>query len=536
MKTYIVLSVWIILLLQSELLLAQKHHQRLSEIDVQHYAFDIKLSDETDEIIGKAQITLRFKKSIPNITLDLIKIGPDGKGMVVESVYENGEDLAFIHNASVLKIPTQSVKVGESRTYTISYSGIPVDGLYISKNKFGDRTFFADNYPDRGKYWLPLVDHPSDKATVEWRVTAPNHYQTVANGLLQEETNVADDVMSHWKMDTPISTKVMVFGTARFAVEHSGELNGIPVSAWIYPQDRDNGFSDFSKTKSILDYFISHLGDYSFKKLAGVQSKTRFGGMENAGNIFYGENMVTGKGEIEALLAHEIAHQWFGNSATEGSWHHLWLSEGFATYCTDLYWEHIYGRDAFVQRMQNERKRYLDYAPTNRVPIINPVKDDYLQLLSPLTYQKAAWVLHMLRREIGDDHFRQGLREYYKKYKYSNALSEDFQTVMEQVSGHDLSIFFKQWLYQSDHPLLDIAWSGDGELEVLQKQQTGMFSFPLDVKLNYVDGTTQIKTVEVSDLKTVTKIGGNQSISSIDIDPGTWLLFELEGLQKVDSK
>ena len=455
--------------------------------------------------------------------------------MIVRSVSENGKDLPFTHEGNMLEIPVESVNIGQSKTYTISYTGIPADGLYISKNKFGDRTFFADNYPDRGQHWLPLVDHPSDKATVEWRVTAPNHYQTVANGLLQEETNVGDDVMSHWKMDVPISTKVMVFGTARFAVEHSGDLNGIPISAWIYPQDRDKGFSDFSKTQPILDYFIAQLGEYSFKKLAGVQSKTRFGGMENAGNIFYGENMVTGKGEIEALLAHEIAHQWFGNSATEGSWHHLWLSEGFATFCTDLYWEDIYGRDAFVQRMQNERKRYLDYAPTNMVPIINPVKDDYLQLLSPLTYQKGAWVLHMLRHEIGDDHFWQGLRKYYEKYKYGNALSEDFQVIMEEVSGHDLTTFFQQWLFQAGHPLLEVTWSERGKLEILQKQQTGIFSFPLDLKLTYGDGTTSLETIEVSKVKTTIKLKVDQVITSIEVDPGTWLLFELKSLHNINT-
>jgi aminopeptidase N len=519
-------------------LLAQNHHERFDALDVQHYKFDIQLSETTDEIVAKAALRIKFKKELNSFHLDLIKKQADGKGMTVSAVIENNQAVDFKHEGEMLTLTIKPTKLAETRTYTILYKGIPADGLYISENKFGDRTFFADNYPDRGKNWLPLVDHPSDKATVEWLVTAPNFYQTIGNGYLVEQSYFDDDLtMYHWKMDIPISTKVMVFGTARFAVSYSGALKNVPISAWIYPQDKDKGFYDFSKAAAILDYFITHFGPYPFEKLANVQSKTRFGGMENAGNIFYGETKINGTGDIEGTLTHEIAHQWFGNSATEASWHHLWLSESFATYCTDLYWEHQYGRDQFVEKMKSERKTYIDYAASNTVPIINPIEDNYLDLLSPITYEKGAWVLHMLRHKIGDVLFWKGIRAYYDTYKYSNALSADLQAIFEEVADQKLKTFFQQWLYQAGHPQLEVAWNngaGFMQVEMKQVQKSGLFTFPVAIKMTFEDGSSRVESIDMVESDARAEIEVSQKVVAVEIDPETWLLFEMKSVAQND--
>lgn len=515
---------------------AQKHQDRYEAIDVLNYKFNILLSDTTNEIEGIAEIKIKFKKTITNFQLDLVKKEATDTGMQVVTTSENGNTISHTHTNGKLVFSISETTPNETRTYKIIYKGVPADGLIISKNKYNERTFFGDNWPDRGQNWLPIVDHPSDKATVEWVITAPSHYQTIGNGIKIEETNISDtQTLSRWKMVDPIPTKVMVIGAARFAVENLDEINNVPISTWVYPQDRNNGFSDYALASPIMDYFVSHIGNYPFKKLANVQSKTRFGGMENAGNIFYTESSVTGTGSSEALIAHEIAHQWFGNSASEANWHHIWLSEGFATYFTNLYFEHKYGRDVFVEREKTQRKTIINFANQSLVPTINTKIENYMQLLNRNSYEKGGWTLHMLRKELGDVIFWKGIRSYYNTFKYGNALSEDLQKVMESISGKSLDVFFKQWLYQTGHPKLQVSWTATNtnvKLNVNQVQPQSDFDFPLDVRLYHTDGSSSIATLSITQKSQEINLTINKAVESIELDPNTWLLFELMSLNK----
>jgi len=510
--------------------LAQKHHSRYSTIDVLNYQFNITVSDESDLIKGVATVTIKFKKETKAFALDLVSENNNGKGMLVKSIDSEGELMEFEHADNQIRMNVD-VAIGEVKKFQITYEGVPADGLIISKNKYGDRTFFGDNWPDRGKNWLPIVDHPSDKSTVEWMITAPSHYQSIGNGLLQERTNISNHLtMSRWKMDTPIPTKVMVIGVAKFAIGKRGAIDEIPISAWVYPQDKEKGFSDYKLAVPIMDYFIGHIGPYPFKKLANVQSKTRFGGMENAGNIFYAERTVKGDGTNESLIAHEVAHQWFGNSASELDWHHIWLSEGFATYFTNLYMEHKYGRDKLVEMVREQKNKIFSYQQKNSVPVVNKSISNYMKLLNANSYQKGGWILHMLRHDLGDELFWEGIRIYYNKFQYSNAYSEDFQEVMEDVSQKDLSIFFNQWLYQPSHPKLSIEWRKKGrnlEISIEQQQKGYVFDFPLEVAIQYVDGSRSIETIAIDKKNTKVELQTDKKIDGIIIDPNEWLLFEL---------
>ncbi|MFT5167251.1 MAG: aminopeptidase N, partial [Saprospiraceae bacterium] len=392
----------------------------------------------------------------------------------------------------------------------------------------GDRTFFGDNWPDRARHWLPTVDHPSDKATVEFIVTAPDHYQVIANGDQIEETNITDDTkLTHWKELVPLPTKVMVIGAARFAVNTAGYVDHIPVTSWVYRQDRDNGFLDYKIAIGVLDYFDQKIAAYPYGKLANVQSKTRYGGMENAGNIFYYENSVNGNQDQEKLIAHEIAHQWFGNSASELNWHHIWLSEGFATYMTDLYLEDVRGKAAFLENLKKERQKVIKYAQKKLAPIVDVSVTDYNKLLNPNSYQKGAWVLHMLRHKLGDELFLKGIQNYYHKYAYANALSEDFQQVMEETSDKKLGDFFKQWLYQAGHPVLKIEVSKrKSQITIRQVQGKNLFTFPLDLEIINDEEDRMRKTVWIDSKSHTFTIKMEGEIQRIIVDPDCWLLFE----------
>ena len=320
-----------------------------SNIDVLHYKFNIELNNNNDSIYGKAVIKVIAKENITSATFDLCGLGVHGKGMVVEYAvtdWKTQKPITWKHENNKLII-YDAHKKGDTVAFTISYKGIPSDGLIISKNKYGDRTFFGDNWPDRAHNWIPCKDEPGDKATFEFIVIAPAYYRVISNGKLEEEKILGDNKkLTHWVEDVPLSTKVMVIGVAKFAVkQYEDSPSNIPVSAWVYPQDSVTGFRSYSAAPAIVKFFSDYIGPYPYNKLANVQSTTIFGGMENASAIFYYEESAEADRPMEDLLAHEIAHQWFGDMASEKSFPHVWLSEGFATYMADMYLESRYGGD-----------------------------------------------------------------------------------------------------------------------------------------------------------------------------------------------
>jgi aminopeptidase N len=504
-------------------------------IDIKHYTFQLEINDSTDIISGTATIQILFDKSQTSFELDLANKNSKGAGMTVRNVTMNGTSLQFTHRQDKLKIAlTKASSINDLLTFIITYSGIPQDGLVISKNKFGDRTFFGDSWPNRAHHWLPTIDHPSDKAAVDFIVTAPLIYEVIGNGIKIEESFLnAKQKLTHWKEEVDLPTKVMVIGVARFAIHHEGDVNGIPVESWVYPQNRADGFYDYALATNILEYFNEHIGPYPYKKLANVQSTTRYGGMENASNIFYFEKSVNGKNELENLFAHEIAHQWFGNSASESDWHHVWLSEGFATYFTHLYTEFLYGRDAMEIDMQEDRSSVIEFNKTKSLPVVfATLPQDLMEILSPNSYQKGGWVLHMLRNEIGNEAFWDGIRKYYRNFSYRNAQTADFQKIMEEVSGKDLRIFFNQWLFTAGHPSLNGSWSYDTKTKMLsltidQIQKGQPFVFELELGI-YVENQAlpTFEKVRIEKVANKFSIPMTAKPVKIELDPNTNLLFE----------
>lgn len=523
----------LLFLLISFTVMAKDPYPKNENIDVKHYRFQLELNDSTDVIAGEATVTILFKKPISSFDLDLYGVNSGGKGMKVKSITSNGKAISFTHqnNKLSLKLDGQP-KANEQIAFVINYSGVPEDGLIIGKNKFNERGFFGDNWPDRGHHWLPSIDHPSDKAKLDFVIIAPEHYQVVGTGKLIEESNLTRHrKLTHWKEGIEVAVKVMTIGVARFSIQLSGEPGGIPVTTWVYPQNRDEGFFDFAVAPKVLSFFQNYVGPFSYEKLAHVQSKTRWGGLENASNIFYFENSVNGKADHEGLIAHETAHQWFGNSASENDWHHVWLSEGFATYFTNLYFENSYGYDRLVTEAKTQRKQVIEYFKKNPNPVVDTTITDINKVLSTNTYQKAGWVLHMLRHEVGDAPFQKGIREYYASYQNSNALTRDFQRIMESNSGKELNGFFDQWLFKGGHPVISGNWSYDAKtkevvLIINQDQKGQFFKTPLEIGLKDSQGQIFVQTVQLSGKNGSFKLASAVKPTEIVLDPNTWLLFD----------
>ncbi|HBC78339.1 MAG TPA: peptidase M1 [Bacteroidales bacterium] len=508
---------------------AEDGYKRNPLIDVINYTFRISLSDISDTIYGEASASLNFMGKISDMEFDLKSLRPDGKGMIVDSVVFSGERIKWTHSENTLRIFIgKELASGNSGILKVAYHGIPADGLIISKNKFGNRSFFSDNWPDRAGNYLPCIDHPYDKATVEFIIIAPSHYEVVANGYLVEESHLAGEMkLTRWKEDVPLATKVMAFGAAEFDFRLAGVAGNIPVWTYVYKENSKEGFNDYEVALKPVAFYSKLIGPYSYEKLANVQSKTIFGGLENAGCIFYSENSVTGKGRAEGLIAHETAHQWFGNSVTESDWHHIWLSEGFATYLTSVYLEKNYGRERLADEMKSDRDQVIKFYLRSPRPVIDTTITNLMRLLSVNSYQKGAWVLHMLRHELGDEVFWKGMRLFYEKFRNKNALTTDFKKVMEEVSLKDLSGFFHQWLYIAGQPDLKITSTSSkkkGYTDILVEQkQEFLYSFPLELLINTQEGEYR-ESIRINERLTKLTVKSTK-INQIVPDPDVNLLF-----------
>ena len=516
---------------------AQNHQSRFEKIDVQHYKFEIHLNDTTNQIEGVTTITIKFLQAANDVTFDLVENSGDN-GMLVHSVKMDGYGLNYIQGHNKLEILlNEQAEAGNIIDFTIAYSGIPADGLIISENRYGDRTFFGDNWPNRAQNWLPCVDHPSDKATLEFLVYAPAHYEVISNGSLVEKKQLENSMeFTHWKEDVPLSTKLMVIGAADFAVGNEQDFQGIPVSSWVFEENKTKGFENYQYGTKALKYYSELIGPYSYEKLAHVQSKTRYGGMENASCIFYFENSAISDRIPEQLFAHEVAHQWFGNSVTEQNWHHVWLSEGFATYLTHLYVQNFYGDEQFKEGLKHDKERVIAFSKQKYAPVIDTTVQEYTRLLNANSYEKAGWFLHMLRNKLGDDTFFKGLQKYYHDYRNKNALSKNFESVMESVSGKDLDRFFNQWLWSAGHPVIKVSWGTeitgkqiDNQQIFVQQRGKQLFSFPLEMNILYEDGSVDLVTVMVDKTKGTQQFQAKTTsgIKDISIDPNVKLLYEL---------
>tara|TARA_Y100000741_G_scaffold222216_1_gene169444 strand:- start:841 stop:2469 length:1629 start_codon:yes stop_codon:yes gene_type:complete len=518
-------------------LIAKDPYPKNPNIDILNYKFQLNLNDTTDVIYGSAQITLNIKESESRVRLDLVSQNQLGKGMKVHKVTFNGDEVAYTHEDNVLLIETEGLGYTSNDNITVEYSGNPITGLIIGPNMHGDRTFFSDNWPNKARNWLPLVDHPYDKSTAEFIVEAPNHYQVISNGLLVEETNLNRNIKkTHWKQSVPISCWLYALGVAEFAIDYVDYFDGKSIQTWVYKQDRDKGFYDFKiPTKHTLEFFSDYIGPFAYEKLANVQSNSVKGGMESATAIFYSDVSVTGDRSVRwrNVVIHEVAHQWFGNCVTEYDWDDVWLSEGFATYFTLMFREHAYGRDDFVNGLNDAKNLVYNHYKTDKESSIvhDNLKDMKDVLTYSLQYQKGAWVLHMLRNYIGEDDFREGIRKYYKRYYNSNTTTEEFKKEMEVVSGVELDLFFDQWLYNGGNIILDGGWSYDKkkkrvEVTLDQVQDDGyIFKMPLELGIYYEDKNLfKLETVKLEKEKGRFYIATETKPKNIKIDPFTKLL------------
>ena len=502
-----------------------------------HYVVNIVLNDQLSEITSAtARVDVVVLK--PTALIDL-----DFGELKIDAVSVDSKPATFTHKDGKLGIDLpQRSQPGTRHSITVAYHGKPKDGLILTNDKDGKPSAVGDNWPNRVHHWIPTLDHPSAKATVTFNITAPASNEVVANGRLDHvQTTASGSRTWTYSEGVPIPPYCMIIGVGQFARFEPKERSVTPLSYYVPQSDGPFAIKGFAPSIPSLAYFSETVGPYPYEKLAMIVGATRFGGMENSSAIVFTSSLFNPRPQAKisktfgipvgttSLIAHEIAHQWFGDSVTESTWADLWLSEGFATYFAGLFLQRYESEEAFQGYMKEAAATALAYEKSNRIPIFDRDTEDLFKLLNGNNYQKGAWVLHMLRARLGDDAFFRGIRSYYEAHKNATASTEDLRTALEKSSRQDLRGFFQRWVYESGHPQYELSWqllrNRELRLTLNQLQPGNVFLDPVTIAIKTTSGSRNI-VLKPTAKTTVETIELREQPSGIEIDPRNTLLKE----------
>lgn len=522
----------LLLAMQAQSPLAARTDTLHSRHDAIHHDVTVVIGDTANHIVAITQTTWVLRSSEPiEVQLDsafrVVRVLTDGDGE-----RRMGRITYAVLPAGGVYIPHQR-QAGDTLHTSIRYHGPVRDGLVIRTDSSGRRTVFADNWPDRAHHWIPLEDHPSDKATVDFHVEVGAGTRVIANGrLVKIDTLPRGREVWNFTMAQRIPAYGMVIGagplTSTTLPDAACDIKCVPLAVLSYPEDSAWAVNvPFRQAGDMVEFFSRFVGPFPYDRLSHVQSTTIFGGVENPTAIFYDGAAYPSHKLSPVTVAHETAHQWFGDAVTEDDWHHLWLSEGFATYFAALWVQHAEGDSAFRELMQRNARAVKQSKVTER-PILDMAATDLMGLLNTNNYPKGAWVLHSLRGLIGDSAFTAGIREYYRVYRDSTALSSDFARVMGQAAGRDLEWYFRQALAQPGYPKLAVGWHYAHKrltLTVRQNQAEAWGQFTLPGLVFRVDGRPMTAKVEGAET-VITFDNVKQKPREIVVDPDGWWLLD----------
>jgi aminopeptidase N len=542
-----VASVALLILLATVTASAQRRERLVDSWRPVHFDVDLSFDEQVTQL---ANVHTKITVEVLATTVDRVDF--DFGEMVVDSVLVADKPAKFERTSETLNVllPT-AAKRGNKIDITVNYHGQPKDGLIFSKDRDGNPSATGDNWPNRVHQWIPSLDHPSAKATVTFTVAAPQRYQVVANGKFISLTGNA--AVSHWKFDESkaIPAYCMVVAVNQGAVINS-PFQAVPLMYNVPQRDREYAPKGFGPAAPALAFFSQTIARYPYEKLALIVGATKFGGMENSSAIVFANNLFDQRQtelnapagssnslsahfgiptRMEAVVAHEIAHQWFGDSVTESTWADLWLSEGFATYFAGLFIEKYDGEAAFREYMRDASQRYLSFAKRTRFPIHDTETTNLMSLLNANNYEKGAWVLHMLRTQLGDEAFFKGVREYYNSHKEANATTGDLRAALEQSSGKDLKQFFARWIYASGHPKYQVTYSVNTAqtsltITVNQLQDGEAFLDPIPIQLT-IDGKKTPVMIKPESKQASLTVPLTGQLTATEFDPNDTLLKEI---------
>jgi aminopeptidase N len=435
-----------------------------------HYDVDLDLDIATGALAGVTTIEAVALDDLSSFNLDLYDLD-------VSAVSVNGGEASHAVQDGELTV-LAGVDRGATFTISIGYSGVAgqvsPDSVRIPNGWIRSNDgLFTVNEPDGAPTWYPVNNHPSDKATYSISVTVDDPYVAVSNGMLSEKRSEGGVTTFVYSSDDPMASYLTVIAVGLFEGQPEAGPLGLPIRNYFSPGVTDVERSYFARQAEMIGYFAGLFGPYPFDSYGSVVVDADFpAALETQTMSTFGRGVLRLE---EAVVAHEVAHQWFGNSVTPGTWKDIWLNEGFATYAQWLWAEHADGPDAFDGLIENayDTVSGLDLVTEDTPPELAaalaaqrfsppgfPPLDD---LFNPAVYLRGALTLHVLRMEIGDDTFFEVVRSYAAAYRYQNASTADFIDIAEDISGRDLDRLFEEWLFADavpPIPHLDLAPPG----------------------------------------------------------------------------
>ncbi|HJQ23396.1 MAG TPA: M1 family metallopeptidase [Blastocatellia bacterium] len=522
-------------------------------IDVQHYRLQIRFSPDPLAIAGTVTVEARTTAQTSAVTLDAVD------DLTIDAVRVDNAAHDFRHKNDLLTIRfDEALAAARPLTIAVDYHAALVvnnglgDGMLVAKHGT-DNLFVMANLsePFAAPSWWPCVDDVRDKATSEVEITAPPGYLGASNGVLVKTTSNPDQTTTYfWREDYPLTTyliSVAVTNYAKFEDTYTA-LDGrtMPLVFYVYPEHLERAMQKFAVTRQAMEIFAPLYGEYPFiNEKYGMAEFPWSGGMENQTLTSLGANIVNaaispGVSSAQTIIAHELAHQWWGDLVTLRTWNDIWLNEGFATYSEVLFLERYAQLDPGAVMTFS----YDDGAVFGRLggtvtaeDLENPFDD------SGAVYRKGAWTLHMLRHLMGDEQFFAALRDYRQRFAFANASTADFQQVCEEHYGERLDWFFQQWIYAPGRPVYKVSYEiSPGETAglivtlVIKQKQThdipgrtdGVYIMPLDVTIHYADGTSETRVVRNDRRKQVFNLIVAKQPVSVAVDEGRWVLKKMK--------
>jgi aminopeptidase N len=533
----------LLLFLLPVLLVGQDFGRRERTYDVLHYRIDVRLDESARRVDGVTDVTLRpLRSTIDTIVLDAMHMSIHSVSLLGD-IGSGDHPLQWRYDSTMLRIALPApLSHGVRRTLRIAYACIPQKGLYFvgpDASFPGDpRQIWTQGQGEDNRYWFPCYDYPNDKATSEVLVTVDTALQTLSNGALRSRRDNGDGTATwHWVQELPHSSYLVMLAAGEYGVVRE-EAGGVAIESWHYLSDDPGDVRrTFRDTGAMLVFFSEYTGArYPWAKYAQVPVRHfPYGGMENTSATVMADTrlVVDARAALDydpqPLIAHELAHQWFGDYVTYADWENEWLNEGFATFFQQLWTRERYGEEDFLLQRFNGIRSYLDWADrAGRIPVVGRKRGGPAN-----TYSKGAAVLHMLHDIIGDEEFRRVIRAWLERHALGSVETNDFKRTIEDMTGRAMQWFFDQWLYGAGYPDIGVTravTSGGDSLRLTFRQLQEVDSlcswFRLPLTLRWPSGREERVWIEGARSEAVFAID-NAGDRFLEIDPDNLLCGRL---------